>query len=229
VKTETARGLPRLAEASLCTLALVLLSPVLAVIALGVALTSDGPILFRQERAGLRGVRFTIFKFRTMRVGGVGPSVTAKTDPRITALGQYLRKTKLDELPQLWNVVRGDLSLVGPRPEAIPYVDLNDAAWQEVLSVRPGITDPITLRLRNEEEILAAAEPSPELFYREFLLPYKLSGYRDYVARRTWWWDISVIWATLLAVVVPTRAPVLSPGDIVAFVQRLQSFNPRLS
>jgi lipopolysaccharide/colanic/teichoic acid biosynthesis glycosyltransferase len=219
--TASPRGLPRAFEAIVCGVALVVAMPLLCVIGIGVALTSPGPVLFRQERVGRCGVRFTMFKFRTMRIGNCGPLVTAKADPRITAVGRFLRKTKLDEVPELWNVVRGDLSLVGPRPEAIPYVDLSDVAWQEVLSVRPGITDPMTLRLRNEEELLAAAGSNPETFYRDFLLPYKLHGYRDYLSRRTWWRDVAVICSTLLTIVIPARVPALSPEDIVSSFRSL--------
>jgi lipopolysaccharide/colanic/teichoic acid biosynthesis glycosyltransferase len=221
MKSAAPAGLPRLLEAVVSSVALVVATPLLCIIGLAVALTSPGPVLFRQERVGQRGVRFTMFKFRTMRIDRRGPHVTAKADPRITSFGKFLRQSKLDELPELWNVVRGDLSLVGPRPEAIPYVDLSDVAWQEVLRVKPGITDPMTLLLRNEEDLLAAAGSDPDTFYRDFLLPYKLHGYREYISHRTWRRDIAVIWSTLLAIVVPGRAPAPSPKDIVSSVQKL--------
>jgi lipopolysaccharide/colanic/teichoic acid biosynthesis glycosyltransferase len=118
-----------------------------------------------------------------------------------------LRKTKLDELPELWNVVRGDLALVGPRPEVPGYVDLDNPLWQKVLEVRPGITDPVTLKLRNEEELLAGCGTDPEKFYLSMLQPYKLLGYVDYLRKRTWRTDVCVLIKTLFAVILPFQAP----------------------
>jgi lipopolysaccharide/colanic/teichoic acid biosynthesis glycosyltransferase len=160
-----------------------------------------------------------MLKFRTMRDGAGGPAVTSKGDPRITTIGRILRKTKIDELPELWNVVRGDLALVGPRPEAVQYATLWSHLWDDVLRVRPGITDPVTLGLRNEEELLAAAGADHEAFYRNHLLPYKLRGYRDYLAGRTWKRDVVVLWLTALAVTCPARVPAPSPDEIVAHTE----------
>jgi lipopolysaccharide/colanic/teichoic acid biosynthesis glycosyltransferase len=212
-------GLPRGIEITLALVALAVVLPLLAVIAIAVVLTSSRPVLFRHRRVGRGGTCFTLIKFRTMRSDRSGAAVTAKTDPRITSFGRLLRKSKLDELPELWNVVRGDMSLVGPRPEAVEYVDLRNPAWQEVLSVRPGITDPMTLRLRNEEELLAASGVGHEEFYRRHLLPYKLSGYRTYIRERTWARDVAVLWLTLLAVVLPGRVPAPCPDDIMSSQQ----------
>ena len=208
-------GLPRSLEVILCLLVLVMCAPLLIAAAAAIALTSPGPILFRHRRMGRRGRPFAMLKFRTMRPGAGGPGVTSKGDARITAVGRILRKTKLDELPELWNVVRGDMSLVGPRPEAVEYVT-GSPLWNEVLQVRPGITDPMTLRLRNEEELLAAAGADYESFYRNHLLPYKLRGYREYIAGRTWQRDVTVLWQTLLAILFPDRVPAPTPGEITS-------------
>ncbi len=214
------QGLPRAVEVAIALIALVATVPLLAIAAAGVALTSPGPVFFRHRRAGRHGRPFALVKFRTMRTGASGPQVTAGTDKRITAFGRLLRQTKIDELPEFWNVVRGEMSLVGPRPEALQYVDRSNAAWRIVMSVRPGITDPMTLHLRNEEQLLAMAGPDPERYYREYLLPYKLRGYEQYLTERTWRRDLAVLWSTALAVAVPARTPAPSPDDIVASVQR---------
>lgn len=198
IGAEAEEGLPRAVEATLAGIGLVLASPVLLVAAGLVAVTSPGPVLFRQQRAGLGGRPFTLLKLRSMRVSPEGSQLTASGDARITPVGRWLRRFKLDEIPQLWNVVRGDMSLVGPRPEVPRYVD-DSPLWRQVLSARPGLTDPVTLRLRDEEALLASVE-DPERFYRERLLPWKLRGYRAYLARRSWATDLGVLGATALAV-----------------------------
>ena len=207
-------GLPRILEIALAGAGLMVLSPLMFLVALAVGLSSPGPILFRQERLGLGGESFTLMKFRTMSVQSEGPEVTARGDSRVTCMGKFLRKIKLDELPELWNVLRGDMSFVGPRPEVPGFVDLNAPRWQEVLHVRPGITDPVTLRLRNEEELLAAAAGEPERFYLEVLQPYKLRGYVKYLERRSARSDFHVIIATLLALVTQPRAEPPSLAEI---------------
>ncbi|MFL6201258.1 MAG: sugar transferase [Thermoanaerobaculia bacterium] len=208
-EAEAGRGLPRAADAALACLGLAAASPVLLVTAGLVAATSPGPVLFRQQRAGRGGKPFTLLKLRTMRTawGGTpeGSQLTAAGDARITPVGRWLRRFKLDEIPQLWNVVRGDMSLVGPRPEVPRYVD-ESPLWQQVLSARPGLTDPVTLRLRDEEALLAGVGDA-ERFYRERLLPWKLRGYRDYLERRSWIADLGVLGATALAV-LRLRRPV---------------------
>jgi lipopolysaccharide/colanic/teichoic acid biosynthesis glycosyltransferase len=195
-------GLSHPIEAALAFAALVLSSPVFLAAAVLVAATSPGPVLFRQKRVGLGGRPFTLLKLRTMRVALEGHQLTASGDSRITPVGRWLRRFKLDELPQLWNVIRGDMSLVGPRPEVPRYVDAADPLWQAVLSARPGLTDPVTLRLRDEEALLALAADTGDVesYYRERLLPWKLRGYRDYLVRRSWTSDLAVLGATALAV-----------------------------
>ncbi len=200
-------GIPRAIEAALAGLGCLACLPVLGVVALAVWVGSPGPVLFRQRRVGRGGVEFTLLKFRTMRLNSEPTQVTAKGDPRITKLGRWLRRFKLDELPELWNVVRGDMSLVGPRPEVPRYVDLLNPLWRDVLEARPGVTDPVTLRLRNEEELMAAAPGPRERFYLETLQPYKLIGYLSYLRRRSVSSDVWVILRTLLAVLIPWVAP----------------------
>lgn len=194
-------GLPRLVDAALALAALVAASPLLLLAAAAVAATSPGPIFFRQERIGRGGRSFTLLKLRTMRPGAAGSQLTAAGDARITPVGRWLRRFKLDEIPQLWHVLRGDMSLVGPRPEVPRFVDRSDLLWRAVLAARPGLTDPVTLRLRDEEALLAAAGgDDAEGFYRDRLLPWKLRGYRDYLERRNWATDLAVLAATGLAV-----------------------------
>lgn len=191
--------------------ALVVLTPVFVALALGVRLSSSGPVLFRQVRVGRGGKSFTMLKFRTMRVGGRGPQITTAGDDRITRFGGVLRKTKLDELPELWNVLRGDMSIVGPRPEVPSYVDLRDPAWREVLRSRPGITDPVTVSLRSEEDVLASAGGDWESFYRSVLLPYKLEGYLNYLRGRTLGSDLRVLCRTIVAICAPGTVPTPDP------------------
>lgn len=196
-------GLPRPLEAVLALAGLVAVAPLVAVLAAAVALTSGLPVLFRQTRVGRHGRPFTLVKLRTMRASQGGLEVTAHGDERITAVGRFLRRTKLDELPELWNVLRGEMSFVGPRPEVARYVQTDDPRWQDVLRARPGLTDPVTLRLRNEEGLLGRVEGDRELYYRETLQPLKLEGYRAYLQRRSWRSDLVVIWDTLRAIVLP--------------------------
>nr|WP_294810975.1 sugar transferase [uncultured Sphingomonas sp.] len=181
---------------------LLMLMPILVLCAGVVRLSSPGPIFFRQQRVGMGGRIFEILKFRTMRVAQSGKEaqITIGRDPRITGAGDFLRKWKLDELPQLWNVMVGDMSLVGPRPEVPKYVEMYPAAMRNlVLSVRPGITDPCSIYLRNESDILATAE-DPERFYIDTLLPEKLRISGEYVASRSIFSDVGIIAQTVLSV-----------------------------
>jgi lipopolysaccharide/colanic/teichoic acid biosynthesis glycosyltransferase len=197
------KGIPRWADATVAAIGLVLMSPLAIIIGLAIAATSGSPILFRQKRVGRNGRQFDVFKFRTMTLSQTGPQpqVTSSNDGRITRLGRVLRKTKLDEMPTLWNVLRGDMALVGPRPEVPRYVNENDPQWRLILAVRPGITDPTTLSLRNEEELLARAHPDVEKFYVTHLQPAKLSGYINYLQQRTLGTDVRVIYRTLAEVI----------------------------
>ena len=188
----------RLYDIGWAALGLVVLSPVLAVIALAVKWFDGGPVLFWQQRVGLGGQLFWICKFRTMVVAAdrQGPGVTRDGDARITRVGRWLRKTKLDELPQLWNVLVGDMSFVGPRPELPRYVARYTAAQREILRFKPGITDLATLAFRNEEELLASAS-EVESFYLEQCVPRKIELNLQYQAQANLWRDTQVILRTL--------------------------------
>ena len=179
--------------------ALLLLSPLLLCIALAVRLDSPGPALFRQQRVGRNEIPFEVLKFRTMysaAPGHAGHEITVAGDARITRVGALLRRSKLDELPQLLNVLRGQMSLVGPRPEVPRYVRLYpDDARVEVLSVRPGITDEAAIEFRDEGELLARAA-DPERAYVEEILPRKIQLYRRYVRRRTFAGDLGILLRT---------------------------------
>lgn len=174
--------------------------PVLVILALAVRIDSSGPVIFRQVRVGLDGRIFRIRKFRSMRVDIDGALVSATGDGRVTRVGRFLRKSKLDELPQILDVFVGHMSLVGPRPEVPIYVAMWPAdARRVILSVRPGITDPASIAMRNESEELAAAE-DPERHYVESLLPRKAAMYVDYVNSRSFLGDLVVIGRTLATV-----------------------------
>ncbi len=213
-------GLPRIVEVPVAMVGLLLLSPVLLVAAVAIKATSRGPVLFKQRRIGQGGRHFTLLKLRTMREGGKGPRVTASGDARVTAVGTLLRHLKIDEIPELWNVVRGEMSFVGPRPEVPEYVNAEDEQWQRILRVRPGITDPITIQLRNEESVIAAGGGDPERFYREVLQPFKLIGYRSYLDRRSWRSDLRVLWQTLLVVLLPGSVNPPSAEELRSCVKR---------
>jgi lipopolysaccharide/colanic/teichoic acid biosynthesis glycosyltransferase len=195
------KGIPRPIEVLAAIAALVAVAPLILCASLAILLTGGGPVLFKQQRIGRNGRGFTLLKLRTMAGSGKGPQVTAHNDSRVTPVGRFLRKAKIDELPELWNVIRGDMSLVGPRPEVPRFVDLGDPRWQRILRVRPGLTDPVTIGLRNEEDLFKGVAGNLESFYSEFLQPLKLSGYLEFLEQRNWKSDIAVIFKTIVAVV----------------------------
>lgn len=208
----------RLFDVTASAFGIVLLAPVLIVIAFLVTRDSAGPVLFRQRRVGRDGVPFDILKFRTMRVEAADAGIAFDADRRVTRIGAVLRRTKLDELPQLFNVVGGSMSLVGPRPEIAAYVAHYSARDRAVLlSVRPGITDLASLRFRNEGTYLAR-EADPERAYLDKFLPRKLRLARYYVRRRSLCFDIVLIWKTVFAALgrssigEPHIGPPGSPG-----------------
>ena len=176
--------------------------PLLLALSVAVKLDSPGPAFFGHERVGRGWSRFKVWKFRTMVSGAdqAGAAVTAGGDPRITRLGRLLRRTKLDELPQLWNVLVGEMSMVGPRPEAPRYAEAFREAYDEILAVRPGITDEAAITYRNEEAVLAAAE-EPERIYLEEVLPRKIELYRRYLEQQSLAGDLKLILRTLDAVI----------------------------
>lgn len=179
-------------------LGLIVLSPLFFILAIWIKCDSKGPVFYRQVRVGRNNKDFRIFKFRTMWVGSdKGSLVTiGGHDPRITRSGYFIRKFKFDELPQLINVFVGEMSLVGPRPEVRHYVDYWTSEQMRVLDIRPGITDPASIKFRNENELMAQAE-DPERYYIEVIMQEKLKIYLDYVENHSFWGDIILIFKTL--------------------------------
>lgn len=198
----TRSALSRLFDAALSAAALVVCAPLLLAIGVAVALDSGFPILFSQQRVGRYGRPFTLWKFRSMRTGGRGPALTASGDARITRVGRFLRRHKLDELPQLWNVLRGDMSSVGPRPELPRYVACYPARFARILQARPGLTDPASLAYLDEERLLAGAA-DPERFYIDHILPRKLDLAEARVGQDSAWRDLAILARTVSAVWLP--------------------------
>ena len=184
--------------------ALVVLSPVLCAIALAVLIRDGAPVLYRQTRVGRNGRPFLILKFRSMQTGIAGASITADGDARVTPLGRWLRKFKLDELPQFWNVLRGEMSLIGPRPEVPDYVQFEDPVWREVLSAPPGITDLASLAFRGEEQLLSR-DVDAESYYRLVILPAKLRLNVLYLRSRSLSADLRLLWMTMLYSFMPHK------------------------
>lgn len=190
----------------LATSGLCVTMPLFAAVALGITLTDGRPIFFRQERVGYRGALFRIWKFRTMRIDAErsGGQLTVGSDPRITEVGHWLRKLKLDELPQLLNVLSGEMTFVGPRPEVPRYTALYDEQEREVLNLVPGITDPASIKYYKESAILAEADDS-ERRYIDEIMPEKIALNLDYAKRATLLADVGVIIATLRRIVTTER------------------------
>ena len=183
-------------------LGLIALSPLFFILSIWIKLDSKGSVFYRQVRVGRNNKDFRIFKFRSMRVGSdKGSLVTiGGHDPRITRSGYFIRKFKFDELPQLINVFLGDMSLVGPRPEVRHYVNYWTPEQMHVLDVRPGITDPASIKFRNENELMEVAE-DPERYYIEVIMQEKLKLYLEYVNHHSFWGDIGLIFKTFWAIV----------------------------
>lgn len=181
---------------------LILVSPVLLVIGILIKLNSKGPIFFLQQRVGLNGSDFLIYKFRTMRIGAdkLGLLTVGGRDPRVTSVGYFLRKYKLDELPQLINVVNGTMSLVGPRPEVRKYVDLYNADQKKVLNAKPGITDYASIEYADENNLLAASA-DPERTYIDEIMPAKLKLNMKYISEQGVVTDIKIIFSTVMRVI----------------------------
>ena len=192
----------RLFDIVMSGLGLLILSPLFLILAIWIKLDSKGPVFFRQVRVGRYNKDFRIFKFRSMRVGSdKGSQVTiGGRDPRITRSGYFIRKFKLDELPQLINVFVGDMSLVGPRPEVRHYVDYWIPEQMHVLDVRPGITDPASIKFRNENELLESAE-DPEKYYIDVIMQEKLKLYLEYVRNHSFFGDLGLIFKTFWVIV----------------------------
>ena len=183
-------------------LGLIVLSPLFLVLAIWIKLDSKGPVFYRQVRVGYKNKDFRIFKFRSMRVGADKGSLLTigGHDPRVTRSGYFIRKFKFDELPQLINVFLGDMSLVGPRPEVRHYVDYWTPEQMHVLDVRPGITDPASIKFRNENELMEQAE-DPEKYYIEVIMQEKIKLYLEYVEKHSFLYDIGLIFKTFWVIV----------------------------
>ena len=181
---------------------LVVLSPLFLVLAIWIKCDSKGPVFYRQVRVGYKNKDFRIFKFRSMRVGAdKGSLVTiGGHDPRVTRSGYFIRKFKFDELPQLINVFLGDMSLVGPRPEVRHYVDYWTPEQMHVLDVRPGITDPASIKFRNENELMEKAE-DPEKYYIEVIMQEKIKLYLEYVEKHSFFYDLGLIFKTFYVII----------------------------
>lgn len=179
----------------------ILLLPAFILLGLMVYFDDRGPVFFKQLRVGRGGTMFKLYKFRSMKVAGTVAEASFEPgdSSRVTSAGKFIRKTKLDELPQLWNVIKGDMSLVGPRPEIKKWVDAYPDKWNAILTVRPGITDLASLAFRNEENILAEAD-DPETTYREVVLPRKLELYEQYVLNHSFMGDLKLILKTLFTI-----------------------------
>lgn len=191
----------RLFDIVASAIGLLLLSPLFLMLAVWIKCDSNGPVFYKQKRVGRGNKDFDLYKFRSMRVGAdkLGLITVGGRDPRITRSGYFIRKYKLDEFPQLINVLKGDMSIVGPRPEVRKYVDLYTPEQLQVLQVRPGITDPASIRYRNENELLAQVE-EPERYYREVIMPDKLRLNLEYVQTMSLGEDLRLIFSTFRAI-----------------------------
>jgi lipopolysaccharide/colanic/teichoic acid biosynthesis glycosyltransferase len=197
----------RLFDVVFAAFGLLLLSPLLLIIAVVIKTTSPGPVLYRQERLGLLGETFRIYKFRSMVSGAdrLGGSLTVGGDKRVTPVGRFLRRHKLDELPQFLNVVRGEMALVGPRPEVSRYAALFPDAYRRILQVKPGITHRASIAFRNEEQLLASAD-DPDRLYVERVMPYKVMLYVDGLRQRGVMEDVRTIADTVFKVTAAVTA-----------------------
>lgn len=193
------RGLKRAIDIAFSAILLVLASPLIAVLALAIRLDSPGPAFYRCRRVGLRGRALHMLKFRKMHDGASGPALSSPDDVRFTRLGSFLARTKLDELPQLWNVLKGEMSLVGPRPEDPAFVELRSDAYSTILEVRPGITGLSQLAFASETEVLDADDRMGHYLNR--ILPQKIGMDRLYATQRTVGMDVKVLWWTARAVI----------------------------
>lgn len=189
----------RLLDVVVSAVGLVVLAPFFLLFALIIKINSPGPVFYLQERVGKGGGLFRLFKFRTMRVDAdKATAITVgKRDPRITTVGFYLRKFKIDELPQLINVLIGEMSLVGPRPELKRFVDQYQGEHRRVIAIKPGITDFASIEFRNENELLEG-KPDPVEYYVREILPRKLALNLEYIAKRSFWLDLKIIFLTII-------------------------------
>jgi lipopolysaccharide/colanic/teichoic acid biosynthesis glycosyltransferase len=171
--------------------------PVGLLIAIAVLLDSPGPVFYRAQRVGSGGHLFEMLKFRTMKIDMAGHAIAGAADERITPVGRFLRVSRLDELPQIWNVARGEMSIVGPRPELAEFVALHEGEYEEILSVPPGLTGPTQLRFAGVEASVLSLQADPEAYYRERLLPDKVALDLAYARSSSLWGDLLVVCQTL--------------------------------
>ena len=189
--------------------------PLIAVIALSIKATSSGPLFFRQDRVGRQEKLFKVYKFRTMvdRAEDMGTSVTTRDDSRVTPLGKIFRRMKLDELPQVINVFKGDMSLVGPRPDVPEIVRNYTPDMKEIFKIRPGITSEATLHLRDEEDILAKVD-DPDTFYENVLVPLKVKLAMEHVNRKSFSFDLRVLFKTLWMLILGRWCPIRERPEV---------------
>lgn len=207
-------------------LGIIVLSPLFIIAATFVKCTSPGPVIYAQQRVGRNGRLFRLYKFRSMLVNAdlVGSSITTGNDRRITKTGRILRKTKLDELPQLWNVLKGDMSFVGPRPDVPEIVNKYSPEMRQILSIRPGITSKATLHLRNEEDLLSLAK-DPDKAYEEIFIPAKVKLAMDHVKRRSFFFDFSILLKTVWSLTGGRMLPIRECQIIGEIKQGIERIN----
>ncbi len=195
----------RIFDVTVSFLGLILLLPLILIISLLIIADDKGPVFFTQWRVGKDGRLFVLYKFRSMKITGSGSDATFEpgNTARVTKVGRFIRSNKIDEIPQLLNVLKGEMSLVGPRPEIQSWVDLCPERWKKILTVRPGITDNASLEFRNEEAILVESK-DPEATYREIILPRKLDLYDQYISHHSFAGDLMLIIKTLLSLIKKT-------------------------
>lgn len=193
----------RLFDLTFSIVGLLVLSPLLLIISFYILVESGRPIIFRQKRVGKNWEPFILYKFRTMDLqgSGNGPSCSTGNDKRVNKVGRYLRKYKLDEIPQLFNILKGDMSFVGPRPELPKFVDYYASIYKEILKIKPGITDPASIRFRNESSFLKDGTDDIDGFYLTKILPQKLAYNRAYLEKRGFFYDIYLIIKTIYTVI----------------------------
>ena len=193
----------RIFDLSVSVILLVLFAPFYLLIALLIKLDSAGPVHYKALRVGKNGRLFKLLKFRTMKVNSsnLGPAITQKADPRITRVGKILREIKVDEIPQLWNVIRGDISLVGPRPEDPRYVEKYNEEQRKVLLVKPGLSSPASIEYRHEEKLLSRQADNLEDYYVHQVMPRKLKIDLDYVENQSLIRDVAICFKTAYTII----------------------------
>ena len=207
----------RLFDFSIALVSIVVLSPLYVLLTIVIKIKMPGPIFFMQNRIGKNGIPFTMVKFRTMVINHEGNSISVKGESRITPLGASLRKYKLDELPEIWNILKGDMSIVGPRPDVPGYADLLAGEDRIILSVKPGLTGPASLKFVDEEELLAK-QHDPKKFNDEILYPAKVKINKSYIKHWSFWLDLKIIIFTVLgkSLSEPWANPMIKQHNTIA-------------